>query len=367
MIDAELLPEIEPAAEKAYQEHMQSIGHERPFSPGQHLAELASRDKKSLVTVDPLEYGPILRDDYETHIEDFGSTYGVNVRPILAASFLVNLLTEDNLPHYTSRIQAMARDSSALGAFANEWTAEEDAHGVIMRDYALLTGLIGERSLSVLTNAEYHAGRISQLRAGTEINPTNLLNGFAYLTLQELLTKEAHGKMRWLLPTMGRKAMNPVIGDEQNHYEFYRKMSEAALAIDPDGTLRAMQAVYEAFSMPGALGIPNFGEHSKTIALAGIFDAESVARAQQTIIQKLNIANAQPTTDAGKAAQEALLKMASKEFIARKQKLMEKIRDRAQVDEKDELRPFILGRTIKFDTIDTRIGLRIKGLQPINA
>lgn len=370
MLDSELLREIEPKIQIAYEDHMQSIkdkssddptAYKRPFSPVSQLATVAGTN------TDPLEYGPVLRKDYETTITDFGETYGVDVRPVLASSFLVNLLTEDNLPHYTSRIHGKVSGSEALMRFANEWTAEEDTHGVIMRDYALLTGLIGDRETSLISNANYDAGRTSQLRNGTEIDPSSLQVAFAYLSLQEHLTKEAHKKLGWILPKMGQKVMNPIVGDEQNHYEFYRKLSEESLRVDPDGSLIAMNDVYNNFSMPGAVGIPDFNKHSLVIGLSGIFDLETIALSQQIIANKLSISSIEPTTYEGKQAQEQLLAITSNEAIAEQKHIMESFRDLNTNEQPNGLAPFILGKTIDFDYVGAPGHQRPAGLKPIKS
>lgn len=351
MKDADLLKEIEPALSSAYESHMDSIqGYsnkdttKRPFSPIEVLA------KSAQTSTDPLEYGPILRSDFKQHIQDFEIDYGVDIKPIIMASYLINLLTEDNLPHYTSRIHSKVAKSEALMLFANEWTAEEDTHGVLMRDYGLLSGLIGDEEQSVISNINYHNGRVNQLRMGTEIDPDSLQTAFSYLTLQELLTKEAHKTEGWILPSSGRKIMNPIAGDEQNHYEFYRTATQASLEVDPDGSLIAMKNVYKSFSMPGALGIPDFNNHALTIGLSGIFDLETIAKCMRTIAQKLKLDTTEPITDAGNSAKERLLNITSSEAIIQKQNIMQKLRNSVEVKpNKNGLLPFILGQTLDFD------------------
>lgn len=349
MTNVELLREIEPQLEQAYEEHMQAIAAKdpdepdrRPFSPVAEMAKAAGTD------ADPLEYGPVLREEHEDHILNFGERFGVDLRSVLAASFLVNLLTEDNLPHYTSRIHSTVNQSPALMVFANEWTAEEATHGILMRDLALLTGMIGDRNMSLISHAEYDQGHTRQLRSGTEINPPNLQSAFAYLTLQELLTKEAHNKLSWLLAPSGRKVMRPISGDEQNHYEYYRKASEAALQADPDASLIEMERVYTSFSMPGRVGIPRFDKHALAISTAGIFDLETIAKAKRTIVDKLAIQEAEPATSEGKRAQESLLHQTTDEAIADQQAVMESMREIQPAETANGLAPFILGRTIDF-------------------
>lgn len=357
MKDQDLLIELEPKIEQAYLAHMESIkltgksedanhsNAKRPFSPSRRLASAAG------CIPDPLEYGPILREELKSHFQTFGEIFGVDIKPTLASTFFVNLLTEDNLPHYTSRLKSLAGNSEALGLFTNEWTAEEDTHGVLMRDYGLLTGLIGDHADSIIKLSDYDQGRASQLIAGTEIDPDSLQEAFAYLSLQELLTKEAHKKLGWLLPKSGQKIMNPIVGDEQNHYEFYFKLLEESLKIDPDGTIIALHKIYSLFSMPGALGIPEFDAHALTIGVSGVFDLETIAKCKSSIIRKLNLQDAEPTTAEAQKAKERLLKISTDNAIAKQKRVMEGLRDSYDIEQSDKLAPFILGKTIQFEYV----------------
>jgi acyl-[acyl-carrier-protein] desaturase len=359
MTDAELLQEIEPTLQQNYDDHMKTA-HKlgRPFDTVAIMARATGTEP------DPLVYGAAARESFQAHVAQFGETYGVDIRPVLAASFLVNLLTEDNLPHYTSRIHSKVGASPALMAFANEWTAEEDSHGEIMRDYALLSGLIGRDEFAVIDGKKYHQGRVSQLREGTEIDPPNMFDAFSYLSLQEHLTKEAHIGLRWLLDNVGVQIMSPISGDEQNHYEFYVKALQAAASVDPDTTLVNMHAVFSGFEMPGKKGIPRFAKHALNISLAGIFDLETIAQSKRVIADRIQLANAAPQSDNGKQAQEELLVMTSDKAIADQRNFMEGLRDSQPATNRSGLSPFILGRTIDYKMSDSIIP-RITGFQSI--
>lgn len=351
MIDAELVREIEPNLQQAYEDHMASIANRdsgkpdrRPFSPTDHIAQVAG------TLPDPIEFNPVIRENHQAFIDEKEHELGVDMRDILAAVWIIDLLTEDNLPHYTSRILSKSTESAALTEFGHEWTAEEAMHSILMRGYAEGAGIIGPAGQAIISTQTYHAGLVQQLRTGTEINPADLQHAFAYLPLQEDLTREAHFKSGLLLGEMGRKIMAPIPGDEQNHHEYYLKGAEASLAVDPDGTLVAMSNVYKEFDMPGKDGIPNFRELAKRVEWSGIFNVETVFRSMQKIINKLEVATAEPTTDAGKAAKDNLLVIASDETITAMQQASENERDQS-IPERTErgLLPFVLGKTVDFE------------------
>ena len=340
-------------------------GRREPLYPPTVLARASdSLDIDGNLIRDPLIYGPVLRAGFQEHLATFGERYGVDVGPVLAAAFLVNLLTEDNLPYYTHKNLGVAGENETLNAWVREWTAEEDSHGVLMRDYALLSGLIADHG--VIAHATYHAGRSQQLRSGTEIDPSSTFHALAYLTLQELLTKEAHNRLGWLLDSVGRSVLRPISGDEQNHFEFYLALNHAALEVEPDATLRAMHDVYASFDMPGKVGIPDFGNLAAIVGLSGIFDLTTIARSMKDIADKLRLADAQPLTDAGRRAQAAMVELTTEEAVHQQQELMERLRAQAaDAPGRSGLKDFILGATIDFRYVDTVAGPRIVSLQEV--
>ena len=62
-----------------------------------------------------------------------------------------------------------------------------------------------------------------------------------------------------------------VAADENLHQLFYRDLASAAMEVDPDGMMQAIESQVASFTMPG-IGIPGFTEHAKAIAEAGIYD-----------------------------------------------------------------------------------------------
>jgi acyl-[acyl-carrier-protein] desaturase len=92
------------------------------------------------------------------------------------------------------------------------------------------------------------------------------------VSLQELATRIAHGNTgRMMTDEFGKKVMARVAGDEMLHHVFYRDLTSALLELDPSGTMIAIDRNVRAFAMPGT-GIPDFADHAKAIALAGIYD-----------------------------------------------------------------------------------------------
>ena len=184
--------------------------------------------------------------------------------PAVRSALFVNLLTEDNLPYYSMEIHEMFGSNDAWGEWARRWTAEEGRHSIVIRDWLTVTRAIDPIDLE--------RGRMAQVSGGIAPHPPTPEEGIVYVTLQELATRIAHhntGKM--LGAGAGYEIMKRVAADENLHYLFYRDAATAALERDPSSMVIAIEKVVKTFDMPGT-GIPDFDEHAKAIAKAGIYD-----------------------------------------------------------------------------------------------
>lgn len=188
----------------------------------------------------------------------------VDLDPAVRSSLLVNLLTEDNLPYYTSTITAIYGDDGPWGVWVRRWTAEEGRHSIVLRDYLTVTRALDPRALE--------RARMQQVECGQVPRPKNIERGLVYVALQELATRVAHfntGKM--LDDPAGVEVMKRVAADENRHYLFYRGLADAAFEIDPSAMMLAVEHEVRTFEMPGT-GIADFSHHAKAIARAGIYD-----------------------------------------------------------------------------------------------
>src|SRR3954447_5337638 len=195
-----------------------------------------------------------------------GETWDEGEFPLPAAvrsALFVNLLTEDNLPHYFETINRVF-GQEAWRVWARRWTAEEMRHAIVIRDYLTVTRAIDP--------VELERARMIQVSGGEVPQPQTVIDGLVYVALQELATRIAHrntGKM--LDEPAGYQVMARVAADENLHYLFYRDLVTAALEVDPSATVMAIDRQVRDFEMPGT-GIPNFSSHASAIARAGIYD-----------------------------------------------------------------------------------------------
>jgi acyl-[acyl-carrier-protein] desaturase len=180
------------------------------------------------------------------------------------SSLFVNLLTEDNLPHYFRTIDHLFTEDDPWGYWTRRWTAEEGRHAIVIRDYLTVTRAVDPVALE--------RGRMAQVTNGEVPQPSTVADGLVYVSLQELATRIAHGNTgRLMCDPIGSKVMAHVAGDEMKHHIFYRDLTSALLELDPSTTMLAIDRNVRGFAMPGT-GIPDFAGHAKAIALAGIYD-----------------------------------------------------------------------------------------------
>jgi acyl-[acyl-carrier-protein] desaturase len=181
------------------------------------------------------------------------------------SALLVNLLTEDNLPHYFHLIASEFASDSALGEWTRRWTAEEQRHSIVIRDWVTVTRQLDLVALERARMAQLTTGFFGSDRRQT------IFDGTVYLTLQELATRISHWRTGQLLDPAGASVMSRVALDENLHYLFYRDLVTAQLAADPSATVKAIDRQVRTFDMPGA-GIPGFTAHAAAIGAAGIYN-----------------------------------------------------------------------------------------------
>jgi len=236
----DLLTEIAPDVERLYNRHLEAprlwYPHEQiDWGQGQNFGE------------------------HPWSASDYAVADGVR------SSIYVNLLTEDNLPYYTSTILRHAPAGHPIRDWNHQWTMEEGRHAMVMRDWVHITRCIDPRLLE--------DGRRVQMGTGSVPEPDSFADLIAYVAFQERATQIAHRNTGSHLPKddkMGRNVLALVAGDETKHYLFYRDLAQAAFAIDPSTMMVAAAKQVTNFAMPGT-GIPSFTRHAVKIAREGIY------------------------------------------------------------------------------------------------
>jgi acyl-[acyl-carrier-protein] desaturase len=253
-IDHELLDALAPAAERLTDRHLLTrkvwLPHE--FVPWS-LAE---------------DYAP----DYKWQPTDFPMPEDVR------SALFVNLLTEDNLPFYVRDIDEFAGKDGIWRHWTGIWTFEEGRHSYAIRTLMEATRATDPVALEQAREVQVVGGEVPRIQS--------TMDGFVYVSLQELATRVSHFKTAQKLretgetatserhkiaAEMGYACLKRIAADENFHYLFYSDLVSEAIKLDPSKVVIAVQNQVEHFAMPG-VGIPNFKEHSKRIGKAGIYN-----------------------------------------------------------------------------------------------
>jgi acyl-[acyl-carrier-protein] desaturase len=182
------------------------------------------------------------------------------------AAFVLNLLTEDNLPSYHHELLSRLGRAGAWGAWVRRWTAEEARHASSLRDYLLLSRAVDPAALE--------RDRMAAMQAGWSAEGKGLLRSFAYAAFQELATRVTHRNTGLASgDPVARRLLARISADEQLHMVFYRDLVAAALDLAPGQTLAAIARELQGFTMPGS-GTTGFLRASVLMSRAGIYDVK---------------------------------------------------------------------------------------------
>lgn len=218
------------------------------------------------------------------------------------SALYVNLLTEDNLPYYTNTIISSVEDGHPLQEWTRRWTAEENRHSMVIRDWILATRALDPKVLE--------EGRMAQMSSGIVPQPDTLTDLIVYTSLQELATQVAHRNTGKKIgkDKMGLKVMALVAGDEGLHHEYYSGLVSAAIEIDPSTVVIAACRQLVNFQMPG-VGIPDFRKHSRAIEKAGIYDTNQfIDMVVKPTFDKWKITELNNLSDEAELARDKILK-----------------------------------------------------------
>ncbi len=250
----------------------------------------------------PHQYVPWSRgQDFDGPLQ--GRSWGPEQSALSAhvrSALVLSLLTEDNLPSYhTELITELGRDG-AWGEWTRQWTAEEDRHSTVLRDYLHVTRAVDPVAL------ERH--RMQHMRTGyTREYPGSVIHGIAYVMVQEQATRVAHRNTgRISGDPVCERLLSRIAADENLHMVFYRDLLAAAFDRYPDRTMHAMRDVVCSFRMPGH-SAPTLRSAARSIAVSGILDRNVlVTEILQPLLRSLRVFERTDLTGEGESSRERL-------------------------------------------------------------
>lgn len=244
MTDMEILTELEPVVEDNLNRHL-SIA--KDWYPHDYIPWSQGRD-----------YAAMGGEDWDIEQSQLSE--------VARVAMITNLLTEDNLPSYHRTIAENFTLDGAWGTWIGRWTAEENRHGVAMRDYLVVTR--GVDPVQLENDRMVHMTR--GVHAPDEFQGP--LDQVAYVSFQELATRVSHRQTGLVCNDPVADAMLKRIAlDENLHMIFYRNLAGAAFDLTPDQAITSVTKIIKGFGMPGT-GMPNWRRNGAMMVKHGIYD-----------------------------------------------------------------------------------------------
>ena len=252
LTDLQLLHELEPVVEKNINRHLSMRKdwnpHDYiPWSDGKNYYALGGQDW----------------DPEQSKLSE-----------VAQVAMLTNLLTEDNLPSYHREIAMNFSMDGPWGWWVNRWTAEENRHGIALRDYLVVTRAVDPVELEKLrievVNRGFSPGQNHQVRE--DLFAESLFDSVIYVTFQELATRISHRNTgKACNETIADQMLAKISADENLHMIFYRDVSEAGFELDPNQATKSLHKILRNFQMPG-FQVPEFRRKAVLIAVGGVYD-----------------------------------------------------------------------------------------------
>lgn len=251
--DLELLHELEPVVEENVHRH---LGVTKDWNPHDYVPWSEGKNYKALGGQD--------WDPEQSKLSE-----------VAKVAMITNLLTEDNLPSYHREIAMNFTMDGPWGTWVNRWTAEENRHGIAIRDYLVVTRSVDPIELEKLRIAQMTSGfSPGQNRQNIPFSDS-LFDSVVYVTFQELATRVSHRNTgKACAEPIADELLKRISTDENLHMIFYRNMVSAGLEIAPNQAVQAVHKVLDNFTMPGYT-IPGFRRNAVAIATGGVYDPQS--------------------------------------------------------------------------------------------
>jgi acyl-[acyl-carrier-protein] desaturase len=250
LTDLQLLHELEPVVEQNINRHMKM---RKDWNPHDYIPW---SDGKNFYALGGQEWDP-----EQSKLSEVAQT-----------AMIQNLLTEDNLPSYHREIAMNFSMDGPWGFWVNRWTAEENRHGIALRDYLLVTRAIDPVELEITRMEQVTRGFSPGQNQQGDLFAESLFDSVMYVSFQELATRVSHRNTgKACNDPVADQLLQRVSADENLHMIFYRDVSAAGIDIAPNQAMKSLHRVLTNFKMPGYT-VPDFRRKAVIIAVGGVYD-----------------------------------------------------------------------------------------------
>ena len=191
---------------------------------------------------------------------------------VARTALVQNLLTEDNLPAYHREIAMNFSMDGPWGYWVNRWTAEENRHGISIRDYLVVSRNCDPVELEELRVEQMTRGFSPGQNMQGDLFAETLFDSVMYVSFQELATRVSHRNTgKACDDPVAEQLLARISNDENLHMIFYRDVSAAGLDIAPNMAMKSLYRILKNFKMPGYT-VPEFRRKAVIIATGGVYD-----------------------------------------------------------------------------------------------
>ncbi|MGK8487145.1 acyl-ACP desaturase [Nocardia asiatica] len=175
----------------------------------------------------------------------------------------VSVLIADNLPSYHREIGKYLR-TGAWWRWVGRWTAEENRHEIMIRNYLMVTRSVDPVELERL--------RMEHMTKGFRRPAMHLLDVLANCAFEEAASAVRHRNIAALGENPQVTAIAERIAlDDELQSVFFADLVSAALDLVPDQTVRAIADRVAGFEVP-TVALPDGRGSDAVLAEAGIYD-----------------------------------------------------------------------------------------------
>ncbi len=187
----------------------------------------------------------------------------VELGEIAAVSLTVSVLIADNLPSYHRELGKQLR-SGPWWRWVGRWTAEENRHEILIRNYLMVTRAVDP--------VELERARMEHMTTGFRRPAIHLLDLLAQCAFEEAASGVRHRNIAALQENpMVTAIAERIAVDDELQAEFFGNLIAAALDLVPDQTMRAIADRIADFRVP-ELTLPDGRNSTDVLAAAGIYD-----------------------------------------------------------------------------------------------
>lgn len=181
----------------------------------------------------------------------------------------VSVLIADNLPSYHREIGKSLR-IGPWWRWVGRWTAEENRHEILIRNYLMVTRAVDPVELERL--------RMAHMTAGFRRAPLHLIDVLANAAFEEAASAVRHRNTAALDENPIVTAIAARIArDDELQAEFFADLVSAALDLVPDQAMRAVADRVAGFRVP-SVELPEGRTSDEVLAAAGIYDPADEGR-----------------------------------------------------------------------------------------